>query len=248
MGVGFVKYLFFVGALALLFFLASEYRRVTHLFRTGKELAANARAFEQYPEVAAHGLGPKVLFIGDSTAVGTGASDARESTAGRYGALYPAATVVNKGRNGMRTSELAQKLDEVEDGAFDLVVLQIGGNDIVYFTDFGELETSLDTVLQKAQTKLKDASGKVILLSCGDVGAAPFFPRVVAPLWSRRTRQVRVIFLKAAEKYGARYVDLYVDKEHDVFRQDPKRYYAADSFHPSSEGYRVWFEEIQKAL
>src|ERR1041385_1130520 len=49
----------------------------------------------------------RILFLGDSTAVGTGARDSRGSVAGYFGQDFPKAEIVNISRNGKRLHELA---------------------------------------------------------------------------------------------------------------------------------------------
>ena len=42
------------------------------------------------------------------------------------------------------------------------------------------------------------------------------------------------------------YIDLYNGP--DPFSRDPKKYYGADSFHPSQYGYEVWFDQMKDAV
>ena len=44
---------------------------------------------------------------------------------------------------------------------------------------------------------------------------------------------------------GARYVRLLQPRASDPFAQDPKRMNAADGLHPSDQGYRQWYAELQ---
>lgn len=185
-----------------------------------------------------------IIFAGDSTAVGTGSSDPAFSVAGRFGALFPDATIRNYGKNGMKLGDLAVTLADPAIGKADMLILQIGANDILRFTPLAAVKKNLELVLKEASA----ISPRVVILHGGNVGLAPFFPRPLGWIWSRRTRQVRDIYLKQAAAAGAIYVDLYRSRQDDPFLTDISKYYAPDLLHPSGEGYRIWFEEIQKTL
>jgi lysophospholipase L1-like esterase len=185
-----------------------------------------------------------IVFLGDSTAYGTGSNTPEESTAGRFGALYPDATIRNYGVNGQKIHELVETLDTIDFSDADLIVIQIGANDIVRLTPVESIEKDLAILLSRTTKVTKN----IILLHGGNVGLAPIFPFPIDKYYSYKTRMVRKIYLNAEEFFGIQYIDLYRDKESDIFLTDINRYYANDVFHPSGEGYRVWFEEMVKEL
>ena len=41
------------------------------------------------------------------------------------------------------------------------------------------------------------------------------------------------------------YIDLFKERDKDPFSRAAARFYAADVLHPGSEGYRLWYEELQ---
>ena len=213
--------------------------RAAWLIAVSEKLQLGARPFEQTPQT------PQLSFlvVGDSTAFGTGTTDNRESVAGRLGADFPTALVQNKGVNGKKTAALAHELKE-EKEHFDLTVIQIGGNDIIRFTDTEMLRRDIGEVLALAKIK----GDRVVLLTSGDVGKAPFFPPLLNWFWSARTADVRDIFQSESKKQGVVYVDLLAAKVSDLFLTDIARYYSADLLHPSGEGYGVWYAEMKKVL
>src|SRR5580698_9255590 len=81
----------------------------------------------------------KVLFAGDSTAVGTGLSDNSYSTAGLFSRDFPDADVENHSQNGLRLKGLANILETLQNKKFDLAVLQIGANDIINLTPMAQI-------------------------------------------------------------------------------------------------------------
>lgn len=204
----------------------------------GKEIAAASRPFELKNPGAAR----RILVVGDSTGVGTGAARPEESVAGRIAAEFPSVEVVNLARNGATARDALVQLESVRSAPFDIVLVQVGGNDILGFTDLGELRETTRRVLAKA----RDTGKAVLFMSTGNVGLAPAFFPPVSWLYTARTRQARAIFMDAAQTSGARYVDLFREKGDELFLGDPDRYYTPDYLHPGSEGYRVWYEEMKK--
>lgn len=224
----------------ILIYVVYAFFRTRHYINIGNGLADAAVKYEQHPENPT----VRILTIGDSSVVGTGASKPQESVAGYLGAKYPHADITNIGVNGAKTMEIAPRLASFADQRFDLVLIHAGGNDIVRFTKLSEVEESVRAILQEA-TKLSD---NVIILHGGDVGTARLFPAGTRWLFTRRTHQVREIFLRLTKKFDVHYIDLWRKDANDPFFEDPKRFYAADWFHPSSHGYKDWFDHIEPVL
>ncbi len=222
-------------------YILAQYARSKWYVRVGERLAAQAIPFSQQRSHPSF----RILVAGDSTGVGTGASSPSASLAGLVGARYPSAEVVNVAVNGSRTADVVRQLEAASSG-FDLVMLHVGGNDTVRFTDLVQLELDVQKLLTLAIRK-----GRYVLVtSTGNVGTAPLFPLTVRYLLQGRTHKTREIFLRciAAQTQNVRYTDLYRDAKHDPFAQDPSIYYAADLFHPSDAGYRDWFACMSKEL
>lgn len=127
---------------------------------------------------------------------------------------------------------------------YEYVIVQIGGNDIVRFSNTKKLRTDIEYVLKEARR----ISDKVYLMTSGNVGDAPMLPRPFAFLWERQTLIVRDIFKDVAISSGVTYVDLFMKGDKDPFAEDPSRYYAKDFFHLSGEGYGLWYTELEKVL
>lgn len=210
-----------------------------HLLKS-KQLVEEATTFSFEPTGASS---MRILVAGDSTAVGVGSAK-RESIAGRVHGLYPEASIRNIGVSGLRVAGLIPILKQVQSERFDVIILQIGGNDIVRRTRFSDLESNLDEVLDLAH----EMGDKVILLTSGNVGSALIFPKVVRLFLTQRTLAVRNIFMKIATANGTTYVDLFQEAKVDPFAINPDKYYAADYFHPNGEGYGIWFEKVKAVL
>jgi lysophospholipase L1-like esterase len=207
----------------------------------GKQLMSQAVPYEQHP------VQPTQYFLvtGDSTAVGTGASTSTESTAGRLGQQFPSADITNVSENGLTLERLMQKLPALPDKHYDLVLIQIGANDIVKFTSYSDVRSRLDTVLNWAQAH----STRTLVLTAGDDGLAPVFHFPLPQIYTHRTLEIRKIFMTEIGKYlSITYIDFYKNKEDEPFNKNIPLYYAPDHFHPSSAGYGIWYTGIQAAL
>ncbi len=188
----------------------------------------------------------RILVAGDSTAFGIGAAKPEESTAGRLGVLYPHAEITNISKSGDRVVDTLAKLRGVstDTDLYNLLLIQVGANDITHRTPLDELEKDLSDLLDVASEKSK----QVIILHSADVGTAPIFPEPIDWYLGRQSRMVRELYLRVAFEKKVTYVDLLQEGVDDIFLEDVSRYYSVDHFHPSGEGYRVWFEKIEKVL
>ena len=233
--------LVFVLIILLLVYIVFQYQRTQRFIRIGTALADNAIAYSQHPQNPTL----RILMVGDSTGVGTGASSPQTSLAGLVGAKYPTADLTNLSVNGAKTSGVIKQLEGAP-GTFDLIMIEIGGNDVIRFTDLEESAKGLQAVLDLASSKSKH----VLVTSTGNIGTAPLFPAPTRWIIQRQTLKVREVFMRviAAQTTGVRYTDLYTPPASDPFAKDPPAYYAADFFHPSSLGYALWFKYMSVEL
>lgn len=209
--------------------------------KTGRKIVASTIPFEQHPALP----NKYILVAGDSTAAGVGANNPQETIAGRLGKEFPNADITNLGVSGDKLSELLSILKSLEQRHFDLIVLQIGSNDITHFTSSEKIRNEIGQILAICD-KL---SYKTILLTSGNIGNAHVFHWPLTWLFTARTLQLRSIFMEESAKHPqVSYIDLYTDRENDPFEKDIKKYYAPDLFHLTGEGYGVWYEHIQKAI
>jgi lysophospholipase L1-like esterase len=183
----------------------------------------------------------RLLIVGDSTAVGTGASSAQASVAGLIAQAHPDWTIVNRGSDGATFDEVARAL-AVQSQRFDIVLMLAGGNDVIRLRGSDEMRRDTRAIALRA----RDLAPRVILMPPGNVGNAPFF----FPPWSwwmsSRARAMHAAVRDAARATGATYVNLYQDKANDPFAQEPERLHAADGLHPSDDGYRLWHQELTR--
>lgn len=210
--------------------------------RKSRQLIASAHPYTQ----TSAGADKQILVAGDSTGVGVG-SKAEETVAGRLGLMFPNASIENVSVSGLRVEGLLEILSThiSEASTYDVILLMIGANDTIGFTGKEELRAHLRQVFA-----LASAHGKrVYVMSSGDVGGVPTFLFPLNSIFTSRTKMVRSVFIEESKKYSnITYVDLFVDEVNDAFKVDVPRFYAEDSFHPSGEGYGLWFGKLKEAI
>ncbi len=209
---------------------------MAHRLSVAKDLAAHAERFTAAPEHAER----RMLVVGDSTGLGTGADSARDSVPGRIGAAHPRWLIDNLAQNGAKYADVAVQLESVQK-RYDLVLVIAGGNDVMRLTSADRMRQDIAQVVRLAQGH----APTVVLMPMGNVGHAPFFFPPVSWLMSRRSKELHAMVQQIASESGARYVRLLQPAATDPFALQPKQMHAADGLHPSSQGYAQWFEELE---
>lgn len=205
--------------------------------RQSAELARESQPFQAMP-AAAQG---RVLVVGDSTAVGTGASSPAASVAGLLAARHPRLAITNLGEDGAKFDAIARQLERAQ-GRWDAVLMLGGGNDVIRLTGYEKLQDAVGRVAQLASER----SDLVVFLPSGNVGNAPFFFPPLSWWMAQRSQMLHEIVRGAARVHGAAYVNLYKERADDPFAQEPRRMNARDGLHPSDAGYRLWYDELNR--
>ncbi len=212
---------------------------VSRRLEDAKNLISQAWAFE----LISGDYAVSMLVLGDSTAVGVGASKPEDSVPGRVAQKINATYVENHAQVGAQVKDLESQIAAAKLREYTLILIQIGANDIIRFR-------SADTAAQKLQLALEKLpkANKVILISAGNVGGVQAFPFFVRPIHTHLTLKYHAAFDAVMKEYGGTYVNLYEDPKSDKVLLEPETYVAADGLHLSSEGYRLWFEKIETSL
>ncbi|MEO6322595.1 MAG: GDSL-type esterase/lipase family protein [Polaromonas sp.] len=166
-----------------------------------KQSAALARlsdAWQASPEAPQLSL----LIVGDSTAVGTGASTPANSVAGLMARDHPRLRIVNRARDGARFADIALQLEG--DERFDAILVMGGGNDVIRLTGHEALEHDIADAAHLARTRAR----LVLIMPPGNVGNAPFFFPPLSWLMTQRAKALHRFVREAAADNGAVYVNL----------------------------------------
>ena len=222
-----------LGLAALAVVLTASGCAVWRLSRSS-ELVRRSEPFQQSPAQPAL----RLLVVGDSTGVGTGASSPAQSVAGRAGQAFPRLAIENRAADGARHADVLQQLQA--GGRFDMVLVQVGGNDVMRLGTLDGLQAQIDEVVRRARA----LAPEVVLMPCGNVGNAPFFFAPLSWWMAQRSRSLHRYTQSAAQRGGARYVNLFHERDDDPFVRDPSLN-ASDGLHPGDGGYAVWWQELQ---
>ena len=197
------------------------------------DLVKRSQAFQQTPAVPAL----RLLIVGDSTGVGTGAATPQGSVAGRLAQAHPRLQIENRAVNGAKFADVLQQLAGA--GRQDIVLVMAGGNDVIRLTGPDELRQQIDAVAQQAHA----LAPTVIFMPCGNVGNAPFFFPPGTWLMTQRSRALHRMVADIAARRDAVYVNLFKERSADPFTGSDTLN-ASDGLHPSSAGYQLWVQTL----
>lgn len=201
------------------------------------DLARQSEPFQASPSGAIAVL----LVVGDSTAVGTGASSPASSLAGLIARDHPQLKIVNRARDGARFADIARQLETAGSERFDVILILGGGNDVIRFT--GDEVLAYET--ERAVALAHSRAGVVVIMPSGNVGSAPFFYPPWSWLMTARSKALHGMVREAASSHGALFVNLFKDKADDPFARRPDEFNAIDGLHPSDAGYQLWYDELK---
>jgi len=195
---------------------------------------------------AGAGAGPApVVWLGDSTAAGVGASRL-EATLPEQVALIEARPVrlTILARSGARVSDVLDfQLPQVARFHPTEVFVSVGANDAVHLTRRSHFRRDYDRLL----AGLPASVTRVVLLGVPDMGGSPRFAQPLRAVAGWRGRQFATDVRNLARRRHAIFVDIAAGTG-PAFRHDPKRYFASDHYHPNDTGYRLWATVTSAAL
>ena len=203
------------------------------------------------------GTGKRLVWLGDSTAAGVGASDAAGAlpTQVADGLARSGAAPVNGPGSGSGVSVavlavsgarvadvLADQVPKVAGLRPDLVLISVGANDTIHLTGRGAFRQTYEKVVRALL-----AGVWVVLLGVPDMGSIPRFAQPLRAVAGWRGRNLDAEVRRVATATGAVYVDI-AGPTGPPFRRRPDRYFAADDFHPNDAGYGLWSDAVLKVL
>lgn len=186
----------------------------------------------------------RIVWMGDSTAAGLGATSADAAIPRRVAAELPTASeITNLAVSGDRIEDvLVDQLPRLEGIVPDVILLSIGANDVTHLTSRTDFRDRYETVLAALP-----ASATVVLLGVPDMGAPPRLAQPLRAVAGVRGRQLDAVVREIARDSGALYVDI-AGETGQTMRSDTARYFAADRYHPSDDGYALWADAVLEVL
>lgn len=185
-----------------------------------------------------------ILVVGDSTGYGTGAPIPAASVAGRLGQEYPEYQILNNSQNGRQVDGARAAVADLN-RSYDLILLQIGANDILAERPAAAVAADVQAVAEAARSH----ANAVVIMSAGNVGGSPRFQGASA----KRLRTISQEYDALMQAYAQEteriwFVSLYDAPADDPFVAEPSVYMAWDGLHPTAAGYQVWFEKAQPSF
>lgn len=189
----------------------------------------------------------RIAALGDSLALGTGASRADG------GFLFRAFRTVLATRPGSSIDDVAiggatiatvlrLELPRLVGTRYDVAIICVGANDAIRRTPGEDFHFNYGLLLQGVAHAARHA--RVICCGVPDVSLSPLFSderdaiRGAAEADNRAVRQL-------AAASGAAFVDLFALSH---ARRDPARYLSGDRFHPSDAGYELFAQALVPIL
>lgn len=189
------------------------------------------------PGDVTHGTSLRLAMLGDSGAAGLGADVAASTPGGRLATELAAASgrqvvLTSVAVVGARSSDLAAQVDRILVVRPHVAVIMIGANDVTHLVRPQESVR----LLSAAVRRLRAAGTDVVVGTCPDLGTV----RPIAPPLRQVMRRISRE-LAAAQMIGVREADgrpvALADKLVRLFASEPERFFSADQFHPSTDGY-----------
>ena len=184
------------------------------------------------------------VALGDSLTAGVGV-DTYEQSYPHLLAEYFAGndyqvTIKSRAIPGAKTKDLLNGLipAAIRDNP-DIITLLIGVNDVHSQISLKDFRTNYENILERLT---KETKAKIYIINIPYIGANNLVLPPYNYLFDRRTKQYNKVIEELATKYNIKYIDLYTQTE-DLFKENGS-HYAADFFHPSAQGYKIWADLI----
>lgn len=221
--------------LAYVLSLVIKFRRFV---AANKQAAKITRPYFKHSKTAKQHL----LVLGDSTMYGAGIKDQTNTMGGKY----PDASVETLAANGARVMDILYQAQSAQYGHYDVVLVGVGGNDVVRFSSYKQLKDDLKQTLDVLSQK----ANKVILFHSVNVGNIGFFTFPLNHLFDYRSRQLSKAYSSVSADYkNVTYLNFYRPIKDDYYNKNSRpQFLADDGFHPSDYANQYFFKIISKKL
>lgn len=195
------------------------------------------------------GTGAPLLYLvlGDSTAAGVGANydDGIVLATARHLARRCRVQVVNFAVSGARFRDvLSDQLPRARGIKPDLVLLDVGANDVIHLTLSNSVRRDLEKILEALLAANCDA--RIVVTGAPDMGSPPRIPFLLRGLAAIRTNRINRIATRAVSVHDLTFAPI-AERTGPAFRKD-RTLFASDRFHPNARGYSLWAAVLEEAL
>lgn len=189
----------------------------------------------------------RYVILGDSTAVSVGGDYERGLAvqSARHLATRRKVELINVAVSGARIHDvLVEQLPRVDLTRTDVVLLDVGANDVMRLTTSRGFDRDFGRVIDAIRAQ--NGKVKIVVTGSADMGSPPRIPRLLRPLANSRTRRLNAIVQRHVDDRKLTFAAI-ADRTGPVFRKDPTLF-SDDRFHPNDRGYAVWTAVISEAL
>lgn len=189
----------------------------------------------------------RYLVLGDSTAAGVGADYEHGIVMGttRHLAESRRVELLNLAVSGARFRDvLREQLPRVNGFHPNLVLLDVGANDVTHLTSSGTVRRQLEDILQSVSSLACDA--RIVVTGAPDMGSPPRIPFFLRSIAAWRARRINAIATDAARSHALTFAPI-AERTGPAFRGD-RTLFASDRFHPNARGYALWTPVLNEAL
>ncbi len=189
----------------------------------------------------------RFLVLGDSTAAGVGADYERGIVleTARHLAGSRRVELVNLTVSGARFRDVLQdQLPRARGVKPDLVLLDVGANDVIHLTSSRSVRRDLEEILRSLLAE--NCAARIVVTGSPDMGAPPRIPFFLRGIAANRARRINAIARRAVSDHGLTFAPI-ADRTGPAFRSD-RTLFAPDRFHPNAQGYALWVPVLDEAL
>ena len=131
-----------------------------------------------------------------------------------------------------------------ETDQFDLLVFQIGANDMLNDVSAEETVERMKGLIEAAQPYATN----IVILTCGNIGGSMITMgrEKEAEQFTNTSRLYDDLMISLVNEYdNVSFAPLFDEPENDPYIADPKKYTSIDGLHPTSAGYAIWFQKAK---
>ena len=177
----------------------------------------------------------RLVVVGDSTAVGTGAESLDDAIPGRLGKLLGARWRA-VGTNGYTSAEvLREHIDDAAGGPADVAVMLVGWNDALKLRSGRSYARDLAALIERL--KAASPQGRVVVVAPPAFGDFAVLPQPLRMALGAHAAGLTKIAEQVADEHEVDFAPGFDGKS-----------VASDGFHPDGEGYAGMSASIARAL
>jgi len=141
-----------------------------------------------------------VLVLGDSTGVGVGCGDPEQTVAGLMAVEFRRAEIGNLCCNGARLADTVAQCEPLaaRGDVFDLVLMFVGGNDVIRFRSQRQMAWDARALLAQA----KRLSTNVVWMGSANIAGSPLLIPPLSWLMASRTKRTMRRLAHEAQAFG----------------------------------------------